>query len=107
LGSEEIFAGYQRHAKADEVNEECWAGWKSTWERDLTRDAALGEHLKIKVLVPFMDEEVIKKAMGIDGSKKINSETRKVILREIAEELGLLKEIAWRKKIRGAIRKRV
>ena len=24
LGSEEIFAGYQRHEKADDINEECW-----------------------------------------------------------------------------------
>jgi len=99
LGSEEIFAGYQRHAKADNINEECWNGLVSTWERDFTRDAAIGKHLGINVLVPFLDDDLIMKAMGIPGEQKLNPEHRKIILREIAEELGLLKEIAWRKKL--------
>ncbi len=98
LGSEEIFAGYQRHSKADDINEECWKGLKEMWERDLTRDAAIGKEMKIQVRVPFLDDDLIKAAMGISGEKKINSEHKKVILREIAEELGLPKEIAWRQK---------
>ena len=59
----------------------------------------LTSYLGIKVLVPFLDDEVIKAAMGIPGERKLNPEHRKIILREIAEELGLLKEIAWRKKL--------
>ncbi len=98
LGSEEIFAGYQRHAHANDVNDECWKGLKEMWARDLVRDAALGENLKISVRVPFLDDDLIKKAMGIPGSRKINAEHKKIILREIAEELGLPKEIAWRQK---------
>jgi len=98
LGSEEIFAGYQRHAHANDVNDECWKGLKEMWERDLTRDAAIGKTMGISVRVPFLDDELIKKAMGIPGERKINAEHKKVILREIAEELGLPKEIAWRQK---------
>lgn len=99
LGSEEIFAGYKRHADADNVTEECWDGLHSTWERDLTRDALLGEYLDITVLVPFLDDDLITAAMGIPGDRKLNSEHRKIILREIAEEMGLPPEIAWRKKL--------
>jgi len=98
LGSEEIFAGYQRHAHANDVNDECWKGLKEMWQRDLTRDAAIGKKLGINVRVPFLDDELIKKAMGIPGERKINTEHKKIILREIAEELGLPKEIAWRQK---------
>ena len=36
--------------------------------------------------------------MGIPGERKLSTEHRKIILREIAEELGLPKEIAWRPK---------
>lgn len=68
------------------------------WQRDLARDAALGKNLGINVRVPFLDDELIKAAMGIPGEKKINSQHKKLILREIAEELGLPKEIAWRQK---------
>jgi len=98
LGSEEIFAGYQRHAHANDVNDECWKGLKEMWQRDLTRDAAIGKKLGITARVPFLDDDLIKKAMGIPGERKINAEHKKIILREIAEELGLPKEIAWRQK---------
>lgn len=98
LGSEEIFAGYQRHEKVADVNEECWLGLKNMWKRDLVRDATVGKALGISVKVPFLDDELIKAAMGIPGNRKISSEHRKIILREIAEEFGLPKELAWRPK---------
>jgi asparagine synthase (glutamine-hydrolysing) len=98
LGSEEIFAGYQRHEHAPDVNDECWRGLKAMWQRDLVRDATVGKALNISVKVPFLDDELIKAAMGIPGNRKITNEHRKVILREIAEELGLPKELAWRPK---------
>jgi diphthine-ammonia ligase len=98
LGAEEIFAGYQRHEKCSDINEECWRGLRDMWSRDLFRDVTLGNALGIDLLVPFLDEEVIIEAMKFEGSSKINDEHKKIILREIAEELGLPKEFAWRKK---------
>jgi diphthine-ammonia ligase len=98
LGSEEIFAGYHRHEKVKDVNEECWKGLSEMWQRDLTRDYALAKSLGIKVLCPFLDDELIIAAMGISGEEKIKGEHKKAILREIAEELGLPHEIAWREK---------
>ncbi len=98
LGSEEIFAGYQRHEHAQDVNDECWRGLREMWKRDLVRDATVGKALGISVKVPFLDDELIKAAMGIPGNRKISQEHRKIILREIAEELGLPKELAWRPK---------
>lgn len=98
LGSEEIFAGYQRHEKVKDVNEECWQGLKSMWQRDLTRDYALAKHLGIRVLCPFLDDQLIIAAMGISGEEKIKNGHKKAVLREISEELGLPHEIAWREK---------
>ena len=99
LGSEEIFAGYERHVKAKDVNEECWNGLTNViWGRDFTRDTAIATKMKFTVRVPFLDDEVIKSAMGIPGDQKIKGEDKKVSWREIAEEMGLPKEIAWRKK---------
>ena len=98
LGSEEIFAGYKRHEKSSDVNEECWKGLKEMWSRDLYRDVKLSGALGIDLLVPFLDEDVVVEAMKFSGSHKIKGEHKKVILREIAEEMGLPKEFAWRKK---------
>lgn len=98
LGSEEIFAGYQRHADSTDPHQECWNGLKNMYARDLVRDSIVGRAININARVPFLDTDVIKTAMGISIEKKINKEHKKIILREIAEELGLKKEFAWRKK---------
>ncbi len=99
LGSEEIFGGYERHADCANVNEECWRGLRDVmWKRDLTRDALLGKNLGIRVLVPFLDDEVIIAAMGIDGKHKVADGEKKVVLREIAQEIGLPHSVAFRKK---------
>jgi diphthine-ammonia ligase len=99
LGSEEIFAGYQRHENSEDINEECWKGLKLMWERDLVRDCALASHLKWDVRTPLLDPEVIVAAMRIEGNEKIKDGYKKTVFREIAEELGLKKEFAWRKKL--------
>ncbi|PIN75999.1 hypothetical protein COV18_01080 [Candidatus Woesearchaeota archaeon CG10_big_fil_rev_8_21_14_0_10_37_12] len=99
LGSEEIFAGYQRHLQAENINEECWKGLKGNLHRDFARDNLLGKTLGLTVLVPFLDEQVILTAMGIPGEQKTNNTCKKIILREIAEELGVPKENAWRKRL--------
>ena len=96
LGSEEIFAGYERH-KGKDINEECWFGLKRMIEGDLKRDSLVAKEKKINVLTPFLDKKVIKKAMLVPGNKKLNEKGNKVILREVADELGL-GEFAWRKK---------
>jgi len=98
LGSEEIFAGYERHVKAQDINVECWNGLRRMWRRDFLRDFAVGKSLGITLLTPFLDEQVIVEGMKLPGSLKIQGEHKKVVLREIAEELGLPHDVAWRKK---------
>lgn len=100
LGSEEIFAGYKEHIVAKDINEACWAGMMDRLhDRDLTRDAALGSALGISVRCPFLDDAVIVAAMGIPASEKYRDGQKKFVLREIAEELGLPREWAWRKRL--------
>ncbi len=98
LGSEELFAGYERHAKADDVQEECWAGLINMWNKDLVRDCALTKAMDIDVLTPFLDEHLISVAMKLPAKEKIADEYKKVVLRKIADSLQYPKKIAWRKK---------
>jgi asparagine synthetase B (glutamine-hydrolysing) len=97
LGSEEIFAGYERH-KTGDINEECWKGLLSMYKRDLLRDWKLADEFGMELLVPFLDSGVIKLGMQFPAEEKISGEHKKVILRKIAEDIGIPKEIAWRKK---------
>ena len=98
LGSEEIFAGYHHHGEAEDAHAECWKRLKSCWQRDLRRDSAIAAAAKVNLLAPFLDDELIKEAMGISIKRKITKKEKKVILREIAQDLGLPKKYAWRSK---------
>jgi|TARA_B100001964_G_scaffold213143_2_gene249811 asparagine synthase (glutamine-hydrolysing) len=104
LGTEEIFAGYARHEDAmkknnfEAVHKESWNGLKNMWYRDLLRDYKIAKHLGIELKTPYMDLEIIKAAMNINPMYKLDKENKKIILREIAEEFGIEKEFAWRKK---------
>jgi asparagine synthase (glutamine-hydrolysing) len=104
LGTEEIFAGYQRHEAAlsnnnfEAVHKESWNGLKNMWTRDLLRDFKIAKYLGIELRTPYMDLNVIKTAMQINPMYKLDKENKKIILREIAEDFGLDKEFAQRKK---------
>ena len=97
LGSEEIFAGYQRHKEAGDINKECWDGLSMMYGRDFARDMPIADFFEVKPETPFLDEDVIKIGMQIPGKFKIGIEN-KLILREISNDLGLKKEFAFRKK---------
>jgi len=97
LGSEELFAGYERHLKAKNVNKECFNGLLNMYERDITRDVKVSKALKIELRVPYLSEELIEYALRIPAEFKLSGEKNKLILREVAAQLGL-KEFAWRKK---------
>jgi len=104
LGTEEIFAGYQRHEDVladndfESVHKESWNGLKNMWQRDLLRDSIIAKSLGIELRTPYMDLGVIKAAMDINPMHKIDKISKKIILREIAENFGLEKEFAWRPK---------
>jgi len=98
LGSEEIFAGYHHHGESADPHAECWKRLKSCWKRDLRRDYAIANATKVNLLAPFLDDDLIKEAMGISIKRKITKKEKKIILREIAQDLGLPKKFAWRSK---------
>jgi len=103
LGSEELFAGYQRHRDMFEskgleaVHKECFKGLKSMYKRDLIRDSLIAKDRKMILKLPLLDDNVIEYAMKIHPKHKITKNKSKIIIRDIAEEIGL-KEFALRKK---------
>lgn len=99
LGSEEIFAGYERHALAKDVNGECWRGLSAMWKRDFLRAFKVAGSLKAASLTPFLDREVVIAAMRARPGWKVKSNAKKLILREIAADAGLPKGIAFRPKL--------
>jgi diphthine-ammonia ligase len=99
LGSEEIFAGYERHKKSTDLNVECLNGLNNLKFRDLDRDLPIATSLGLDFKVPFLDVDLIEYSLRIPGKFKLDENHSKVILRKTAVSLGLNEEFSFRKKI--------
>jgi len=84
LGSEEIFAGYERH-KLNPSNDECFDGLLKMYQRDLIRDSAIPKALNFSFTTPFLDDNLVSYALKIPIKYKINNAGAKMILRKAAE----------------------
>ncbi len=98
LGSEELFAGYQRHKNSLDINKECLSGLLKVYERDTYRDDVITMYNQMELRVPFLDNELVQYALTIPGEYKIKEGIEKWILRQTAREMGLPEEICQRKK---------
>lgn len=101
-GSDELFAGYDSHAKAfikglKDVHEECVKRVHGI-NKDIARDASICKHFSLDSFMPFMDIDLVRLTMNIHPKLKISGEENKIILRKIARDIGLPKEAYERKK---------
>ncbi|MFP4567348.1 MAG: diphthine--ammonia ligase [Candidatus Woesearchaeota archaeon] len=99
LGSEELFAGYNRHLNSHELNEECLSGFRKLFERDLYRDDVITMHSNLELRTPFLDLELVEFSLKIPPALKIKGADNKFILRKISADLGLPEELAFRRKM--------
>ncbi len=103
LGSEELFAGYQRHLdvlkEKGDVNAECLRGLSLLWDRDLYRDDLVTMAHTVELRLPFLDYDLIRFALTIPVTYKLNETQNKIMLREVAKKMSVPEKIAARKKI--------
>jgi len=102
MGTEEVFAGYDRHRRLlpdyRAIDAECLRGLLGAWERDVTRDQAVCRAFGKEPLFPYLDQAFVEEGLAIPAEEKIDAENNKLVLRRIAAELGLPKEIAFARK---------
>ena len=98
LGSEEIFAGYERHKNSANINQECLSGLLKMYERDLYRDDVITMNNNMELRFHFWTQNWLIMHLKFQSKYKIKGETTKYILREIALQKGIAKEFAFRKK---------
>lgn len=98
LGSEEVFAGYERHKHSTSLNNECVSGLRKLFERDLYRDDVLTMANQLEIRIPFLDKELIPIGLKIPAKYKIVDGVSKYIFRDIAKDMGIPDKIAFRPK---------
>lgn len=98
VGAEYLFGGYQRYRDAHDINKDCLSALRNTWFNDLYRDDTSTMKHGVELRTPFLDHDLIKKALTIPPQQKTGEHDKK-ILRKTAISLGLPKNIAYRKKV--------
>ncbi|MFW6285680.1 MAG: DUF7411 family protein [Nanoarchaeota archaeon] len=100
IGSEELFADYQRYRQAEDINKICLEGLKSLYLRDLYRDDVISMYNNIELRVPFLDNELINYATKVSPKHKIDKSLNrnKIILRDILKDMNLSNNMAERPK---------
>ncbi|MDD5148544.1 MAG: diphthine--ammonia ligase [Candidatus ainarchaeum sp.] len=98
LGSDELFAGYKRFERSNNINLDCRNLLLQVYENDLYRDDVVAMHNNIELRLPFLDTAVVEFGLALKKELKINKGGNKLIVRKAAEGLGLEKEFAFRGK---------
>lgn len=94
MGADELFAGYKEFLDVKDINEHCVYRLKNIYN-DLNRDVSIGNKLKIKLMIPYLNDNIIKDAMQTPIKFKIKNNIRKFIIRELALDAGLDKKYAF------------
>lgn len=98
LGADELFGGYFRHKRSKDVNKDCLSDILKMYEQNTYRDDVITMNNNLELRVPFLDRDLVEFALKIPASYKIRGKKDKIVLRELAEKLGLDRDTAWRKK---------
>src|SRR4030043_1173054 len=62
MGADELFAGYNEFLDAKHVNEHCTYRLKNIYN-DLNRDISISNSLKMELITPYLNKDVIETAM--------------------------------------------
>ena len=104
-GADELFCGYNRYRKkynqADKLLEELTYDLNNMYHVNLERDDKATMHNSVELRVPYLDRQVIQTATRTPVTYMLHSEDdkiRKHILRDVAYEMGVPENIAYRPK---------
>lgn len=103
-GSDELFGGYRRYldlyaSMGEEVRHQLFRDVAESYEVNFARDYKVCMDQGVEIRAPYTDLEVIELGLSIPIGLKLSRDGwRKLVLRELAETLGLPESIAWRRK---------
>ncbi|MDI6707479.1 MAG: asparagine synthase C-terminal domain-containing protein [Candidatus Thermoplasmatota archaeon] len=97
-GADELFAGYAKYLRSENLEEELKKDLLSLKEKGMPSAQKIASYFNKELKAPFLELEIIELGLKIPVEYKIKDGTRKHVLRESARVLGLPEEIVVREK---------
>ncbi len=90
-GSDELFGGYNKYLglKIDDLRLKMENDTENLFKVDIIRDRTMTKQSGVEIYFPYLDKEFIDYCQTLPIELKINGDTRKFILRELAKQKGL------------------
>jgi asparagine synthase (glutamine-hydrolysing) len=98
-GADELFIGYARFRESKDVKSDSLKALEKLQQKDLACCNAIAAANGLKLVSPFLEKPIIDFALALPQEFKLSEQQNKIILRSLAEDLGLPKEFAERKKV--------
>jgi asparagine synthase (glutamine-hydrolysing) len=99
MGADELFCGYAKFRSSKDLAADSMRLVQALPENDLKRDQAIAFASNLALKTPFLNAAITKFALSLPPEMKLSAKQNKVILRELAKDLGLSKGLAERKKV--------
>jgi asparagine synthase (glutamine-hydrolysing) len=98
-GSDELFLGYHKFKKFDinEVSEMEKEVFNELLE-EVKREEKIANYFNKKMILPYLDEKIVNFVHSIPIEERFDKNMEKILLRKVAKELGLPKEIYEKRK---------
>ncbi|MCS7142452.1 MAG: asparagine synthase C-terminal domain-containing protein [Aigarchaeota archaeon] len=99
-GADELFGGYHKYLRLNEseISDVLRSDALNLWRDAVRRDYAASAIGGCALLLPYLDRTLFHFAMNLPPHLKLSGGERKVILRRVAEKVGLPREVAERPK---------
>ncbi|MEW6069160.1 MAG: asparagine synthase C-terminal domain-containing protein [Candidatus Thermoplasmatota archaeon] len=97
-GADELFAGYSKYLKAENLEEELKKDLMCLREKGMICAKKIVSHFNKELKVPFLERDIVELGLKIPAEYKIKNGVRKYVLREFGRALGLPEEIIVREK---------
>ncbi|MGB3907994.1 MAG: diphthine--ammonia ligase [Methanomethylovorans sp.] len=97
-GADELFAGYDRHKRSTDISRDSYTDILNIYKKNTYRDDVVSMYHNIELCVPYLDKRLVEYGLRIPPQFKINAAGNKLILRRVAEKLGIPAQFTWRKK---------
>lgn len=99
-GPDEMLGGYKRHEKMtkNESLKEMKENLNDFLKYGIKQNIATGEYFNKSFEMPFLDKEIIDFCLSLTYDERINQDIKKFLLRQLAEDIGLSHETAYKEK---------